>query len=156
MTRQFAVALLGFCMAIAPGVVKAAGAMDTPQAVQLDPDYAAGKQAIDAKDWNGAVKPLSAAAVRDPKNPDIQNFLGYVHRKLGQLDLAFKYYNRALELDPRHKGAHEYIGEAYLMAGNAAKAEEHLAALDKICFFPCEEYSDLKKAVAEYRQKNAK
>ena len=36
------------------------------------------------------------------------------------------------------------------MLGNLAKAKEHLAILDKLCFLPCEEYSDLKKAVREY------
>jgi hypothetical protein len=59
-------------------------------------------------------------------------------------------YTEALRLDPNHRGAHEYIGEAYLQLGNVAKAKEHLAALDRICFFPCDEYSDLKAAVAKY------
>ena len=78
--------------------------------------------------------------------------LGYANRKSGNLDLAFKHYNEALRLDPKHRGAHEYIGEAYLMKGDVAKAKDHLAALDRICFFGCEEYSDLKKAIAEYEQ----
>ena len=37
------------------------------------------------------------------------------------------------------------------MTGNLAKAEERLAALDKACFLPCEEYKDLKNAVARYK-----
>ena len=44
----------------------------------------------------------------------------------------------------KHRGALEYSGELYLMTGNLPKAEERLAALDKACFLPCEEYSDLK------------
>jgi tetratricopeptide (TPR) repeat protein len=78
--------------------------------------------------------------------------LGYANRKSGNLDLAFKHYNEALRLDPKHRGAHEYIGEAYLMKGDVAKAKDHLAALDRICFFGCEEYSDLKKAIAEHER----
>jgi len=66
---------------------------------------------------------------------------------------VFKHYNEALRIDPKHKGAHEYVGEAYLMVGNVAKAKEHLAALDRICFFGCDEYSLLKKAVAEFEAK---
>jgi DNA-binding SARP family transcriptional activator len=66
---------------------------------------------------------------------------------------VFKHYNEALRIDPKHKGAHEYLGEAYLMVGNVAKAKEHLAQLDKLCFFGCSEYSDLKKAIAAYEQK---
>ena len=62
----------------------------------------------------------------------------------------FKHYGEALRIDPKHKGAHEYVGEAYLLVGNVAKAKEHLAALDKLCFFSCEEYRDLKKAIQEY------
>ena len=52
-----------------------------------------------------------------------------------------------------NRGAHEYLGEAYLMVGNVAKAKEHLSVLDKLCFFPCDEYSDLKKAIADYERK---
>ena len=116
-----------------------------------DPDYAAGKAAIAAKDWTAAIKSLSSAALRDTRNADIQNYLGYAYRNSGQLDLAFQHYTRALQLNPRHRGAHEYAGEAYLLAGNLAKAEEHLAALRRICVIPCEEYADLEKAVAAYR-----
>jgi len=116
-----------------------------------DPDYAAGKKAIEAKEWNAAIKSLSSAALRDTRNADIQNYLGYAYRHTGQLDLAFRHYDRALQLNPRHRGAHEYAGEAQLLAGNLQKAEEHLAALRRICVIPCEEYADLEKAVAEYR-----
>jgi len=55
------------------------------------------------------------------------------------MSLVFKHYNEALRIDPEHRGAHEYLGEAYLMVGNLAKAKEHLAVLDKLCFFPCDE-----------------
>jgi Flp pilus assembly protein TadD len=99
------------------------------------------------------VKRLSSAALRDTRNADIQNYLGYAHRQLGQMDLAFTHYQRALQLNPRHRGAHEYVGEAYLLVGNLAKAEEHLAALERICLIPCEEYEDLKKAITGYRRR---
>ncbi|MEK7435583.1 MAG: tetratricopeptide repeat protein [Pseudomonadota bacterium] len=119
-----------------------------------DPNYAAGKRAIAASDWNAAQAALGKAVASDPGNANAQNLLAYAYRKLGSLDMAFKHYNEALRLDPKHLGAHEYIGEAYLMAGNPAKAEEHLAALDRLCFFGCEEYRTLKKAVADYKQKS--
>lgn len=125
-----------------------------PQAAALDPDYAAGKQAHERKDWREAAQRFSRAALRDPDNADLHNYLGYSYRNLGQLDLAFKHYQRALQLNPRHRGAHEYIGEAYLMANNLAKAEEHLAALRRICLLPCEELADLEREVAKYRTKS--
>jgi Flp pilus assembly protein TadD len=136
-----------------PGTGAADPAEDNPTATKLDPDYATGKQAIDAKDWPAAIKSLNSVALRDTHNADIQNYLGYAYRNAGQLDLAFRHYQRALQLNPRHRGAHEYVGEAYLIVNNLAKAEAHLAALQKICLIPCEEYEDLKKKIAEYRGK---
>jgi Flp pilus assembly protein TadD len=118
---------------------------------RLDPDYAAGARAIEAKDWKSAIGHLRSASLRDTRNADIQNQLAYAYRNTGELDLAFKHYNRALELNPRHRGAHEYLGEAYLMVGNRAKAEEHLAALKKICLLPCAELGHLEKRIADYR-----
>jgi Flp pilus assembly protein TadD len=152
-----AVALLAVaCLALWPGTGAADPAADDAAAAQLDPDYAAGKQAIEAKEWSTAIKSLTSAALRDTRNADLQNYLGYAYRNAGQLDVAFRHYQRALQLNPRHRGAHEYVGEAYLIVHNLAKAEEHLAALHKICLIPCEEYADLKKKIAEYRGKTGK
>jgi Flp pilus assembly protein TadD len=108
-------------------------------------------KATAAGNWKTATDSFSRVASREPDNADVQNHLGYAWRKSGNLDLAFKHYNDALRLDPKHKGAHEYIGEAYLIVNNLPKAEEHLARLDKLCFFSCEEYRDLKKAVEQYK-----
>jgi len=118
----------------------------------LDPDFAAGKRAIVAGDWNGAIKTLTLAGLRDDRNADIQNYLGYVYRRLRQLDPAMRHYQQALTLNPRHRSAHEHLGEAYLVQGDLAKAEEHLAALERICLIACEEYDDLKRAIAEYNK----
>jgi len=129
---------------------------DDPAAAKLDPDYAAGKKAIETRNWQAAIKLLNSAALRDTRNADIQNYLGYAHRNSGQMELAFKHYGRALQLNPRHRGAHEYVGEAYLLVDNLPKAEEHLAALHKICLIPCEEYDDLRKKIEVYRKSNSK
>ena len=75
-------------------------------------------------------------------------------RQSGDLQAAFSHYDRALQIDPSHRGAHEYAGEAWLIAGNPAKAEQHLKALDKLCFFPCEEYRDLKAEIARWRREH--
>ena len=125
---------------------------DDKPADQGDPDYLQGRKAIEARDWPSAIRLLSSAALRDTRNADIQNYLGYAYRNSGQLDLSFKHYSRALQLDPRHRGAHEYLGEAYLMIGNLPKAEEHLAALRKICLIPCPEYGMLEARIAASRK----
>lgn len=123
-----------------------------PRLDSIASDYAAAKTAIAGKDWKRAVGFLDRAARGDPKDADVQNLLGYSYRKLGQMELAFKHYGRALELNPKHRGAHEYVGEAWLMAGNPAKAREHLGALERLCPSVCEERDDLKKAIAEYEK----
>jgi len=106
-------------------------------------------------DWSEAQATLRQALARNPDNADYHNLYAYSIRKGPNPDmsLVFKHYNEALRIDPDHRGAHEYLGEAYLMVGNVAKAKEHLAVLDKLCFFPCDEYSDLKKAIADYERK---
>ena len=136
--------------AVVPHAAGADPTDDDPNASALDPDYAAGKKAIEAKDWRTAIKALSAAALRDTRNADIQNYLGYAHRHLGDMPRAFAHYERALKLSPRHRGAHEYAGEAALLAGDLPRAQRHLAALKTICVLPCEEYDDLKAAIEAY------
>jgi len=136
-----------FLLALAlPGAALADAAVTQPVS---NPDFEFGVEAVKAKDWDKAIAHLSAYARIDPVNADAQNLLGYAYRNQKKYDLAFRHYNEALRLDPSHKGAHEYIGEAYLMVGNKAKAQEHLAALERICSKRCEEYQDLERAVAQ-------
>ena len=119
---------------------------------QLDPDFAAGKKALAAGDWNGAVTALRLAALREPRNADIANYLGYAHRRLGQLGPAMGHYQQALMFNPRHRSAHEHLGELYLALGEPPKAAQQLAALEEICLIPCAEYADLKRAIATYNK----
>ncbi|MBC7602217.1 MAG: hypothetical protein H7255_06090 [Ramlibacter sp.] len=138
-------------------------AADTPgsnpgvSAPSVKERVAAARKAIDAKDWSLAMRELSAAERDDPRNADVQNLLGYSYRKRANPDLpkAFEHYKKALAIDPRHKGVHEYIGEAYLMDKKPAEAEKHLAQLEQICGNKtCEEYADLAKSIAAYKAKN--
>jgi tetratricopeptide (TPR) repeat protein len=119
---------------------------------QLDPDFRAGKKALGAENWNGAIAAFELAALRDPLNADIQNYIGYAYRRLRQLGPAIGRYQQALMLNPRHRSAHEHLGEAYLVLGQSAKAEQLLAALGNLCLIPCEEYDDLKRAIAAYKR----
>ncbi len=56
-------------------------------------------------------------------------------------------------MDPNHCGAHEYVGVAYLLTNNLPKAEEHLAALDRICGTGCEEYQDVAREITQFKKK---
>lgn len=117
-----------------------------------DPDFAAGKKAIERKDWKSAVVSLTKSVKQTPDNADTHTYLGYSYRHLGDLDNSFAHYKEALRLDPNHKGAHEYIGQAYLKAGQPDKATEHLVRLEKICGKGCEEYQDLSKAITAFNK----
>ena len=114
--------------------------------------------AKDRQDWNAAADVMKDAVAAKPDNADYHNLYAYSLRKSGtrQMDLVFQHYNEALRLDPKHRGAHEYLGEAYLQVGNLAKAKDELAALDKLCFFSCSEYNDLKSAISQYEARAAK
>jgi Flp pilus assembly protein TadD len=124
-----------------------------PDLAARDEDYAAGQRAVGKKDWAEAARLFERAQLRHPDEADLQNMLGYSYRNLKQYELAFKHYKRAIELDPRHRGAHEYIGETYLLVGDLAGAERQLAALKEICLLPCAELKDLERAIARYRAK---
>ena len=117
-----------------------------------DPVIATAKAAIARKDWAAAQAGLKQALAGTPNNADYHNLYAYSLRKGPNPDMAavFSHYADALRIDPKHRGAHEYSGEAYLEANDLPKAKEHLAALKSLCFLPCEEYTDLKKAVAVY------
>lgn len=150
--RPLIIALLVF-----PGAVLAAGdtgSGNDPSAA-ADPVLQQFGEATSRKDWAAAAGVVRDALAKAPDNADYHNLYAYAVRKgvNPDMDLVFKHYNEALRLNSKHRGAHEYIGEAYLMIGNLAKAKEHLARLDRLCFFPCGEYSDLKKAVADYEAK---
>lgn len=125
----------------------------SPAAKPANPQYEAAEKAVKAGDFKRAIGLLEPMYKAQPKNADVLNMLGYSHRKLGEIDKAMAYYTAALKEDPKHRGAHEYLGELYLMMGNLAKAEEHLAKLDDLCFFGCAEYTDLKNAIAAYKAK---
>jgi tetratricopeptide (TPR) repeat protein len=120
-----------------------------------DPAIEAIQAAVAKLDWPRARELARASVAKDPKNADYHNLYAYALR-MGdkpEMELVFRHYNEALRLDPKHRGAHEYLGEAYLQAGNLAKAKESLRTLDSLCFFGCKEYTMLKKAIADYEAK---
>jgi tetratricopeptide (TPR) repeat protein len=123
-----------------------------------DPVIAAVQAAVAEKDYRKAAELARQGLARLPDNADYHNLYAFALRKGPDpdMDLVFQHYRAALRLDPKHLGAHEYVGEAYLMVGNLAKAKEELAQLDRLCFFGCAEYTELKQAVAAYEAKTAR
>ena len=129
----------------------AAPAADIDASPRKNDALAPARAQIAAKNWPAAIDELKK--VNETSSADWNNLMGYSLRKADPANLAEaeKFYNEALRIEPKHRGALEYSGELYLMMGNLDMAEQRLAALDKACFLPCEEYSDLKRAVARYK-----
>ena len=133
----------------AQSVFGVGGGDDYSSAVQKPAGYNEAVALIATEKYQEAILPLQSAEKMAQNDADIQNLLGFVHRKTGKLDAAGGYYQRALEINPKHKGALEYQGELFLMRGDKDAAQANLAKLDKICWLGCSEYDDLKKAIAE-------
>ena len=87
-----------------------------------------------------AFKKLNKAYKTDKKNPDILNYMGFTSRKTGNFKEAENYYLTGLDLNPKHNGINEYLGELYVQTNRIDKANERLTVL-KNC--DCEEYQDL-------------
>ena len=118
----------------------------------VDSFYRQAEKRIKAEDWKGAVALLQKSLARNKKNADAENLIGYSYRKLGNYDRAFQHYARALQFNPNHLGAHEYVGEAYLTVQDLKRAKQHLGSLGKLCAYDCPEYRDLRKKVIAYEK----
>jgi Flp pilus assembly protein TadD len=136
---------------LALSLVGPSQAADPPPA-KFDPTWLTEARAsIKAEKFDQAINQLQSA--NEIKSADWNNLMGYSLRKKQPPDLvgAEKYYQAALKIDPNHQGALEYYGKLKLLNNDLPGAEAFLARLDKICFFGCEEYSDLKAAVQKYK-----
>jgi Flp pilus assembly protein TadD len=145
---------LALMLALASGPAFAMGSgSDSDSTKAADPNYAAARTLVEDGKYAEAIPLLEQVVAKDAKNADALNYLGYSNRQLGNTDAALTHYQAALALEPSHRGANEYLGELYLTLGELPKAEERLKALDGACFFGCEEYTELKNAIAAYKAK---
>ncbi len=144
--------VLGLMLASGPALADSSAAQSTNKQ-KANPDYSLAEQAIEDGNYERAIALLEKVAAKEPKNANALNLLGYSNRQLGNNDVAMKHYEAALKLNPRHRGANEYMGRLYLIMGEVEKAEERLAVLDDACFFGCKEYTMLKEAIAEHKAK---
>jgi Flp pilus assembly protein TadD len=147
LAASFFLCLLTALASTAPALA----ADNTPAAAPAADQLAPARALIAEGRWRDAITALQAVA--DTGSADWNNLMGYSHRKAKTPDFAAaeRYYDEALRLQPKHRGALEYSGELYLMMGDLARAEARLAALDKACTFGCDEHKDLKAAVARYK-----
>ncbi len=131
-------------------------AADDPVPGPAGDKLASARALIADNKWAAAIDELKK--VGDSSSADWNNLMGYSQRKARTPDFAAaeRYYTEALRIDPAHKGALEYSGELYLMLGNLPKAEERLAALDKVCRGSCNEFNALKTAIERFKSNGNK
>jgi len=128
----------------------------TQTADQIIKLYELAEKHIDNQSYDKSLKLLKKLTKREDlgtKRADIYNLLGFSYRKLENpdLDKSFAAYMMAIELDPSHLGAHEYLGELYLMRDQKEKALIILEKLDQLAGSNSEEYKELKIAIDEYQ-----
>jgi tetratricopeptide (TPR) repeat protein len=133
--------LIGACVA-------ASGARAVDVVTSRDaPDLTSVRAKIKAKDFKAAIAELTPM-LETHQHADVYNLLGFSLRKTGDAKQAYTFYRKALEFDPEHKGALEYLGELYVETGQIDKARENVALLKKLCPTGCEELADLEQAIA--------
>jgi tetratricopeptide (TPR) repeat protein len=135
--------------AMAAGTSSTSRPPDRPRAQPSD--YDLGVKAVQAGDYQHALAPLQKVVQADPRNADAWNYIGFSQRNLQHFDESLAAYQKALAINPDHRGANEYLGELYLKTGDLEKARERLSKLQNLCPGGCEEYDDLKKAVGAYQ-----
>ena len=125
----------------------ASGALAVDNITSKDaPDLTSVRAKIKAKDFKAALAELTPM-LATYQHADVYNLMGFSLRKTGDYKQAYTFYRKALDFDPDHKGALEYLGELYVEQGQLEKAKENMARLQKLCPSGCEELEDLEKAV---------
>jgi tetratricopeptide (TPR) repeat protein len=114
------------------------------------------RAALAASQWARAIELLQVHVRVYADDADAHNLLGYSSRQLGQYASSQAAYERALQLDPTHRGAHEYMGELMLTLGRRERALFHLGELERLCQARCEEYQQLKRAIGGQSEAPAK
>jgi cytochrome c-type biogenesis protein CcmH/NrfG len=151
--NNFSTLVIFASIVLAPTLtIESARAVDNME-TSGDVDLASVRAKIKAQDYKAALTELRDLA-EDTQNADIYNLLGFTLRKTGDYATSLSYYTKALDLQPDHKAAREYLGELYVETGHMDKAKEQLAALTKLCPAGCEEREDLQRAIASKSASN--
>lgn len=147
-----AVAIVALGLLALPAVGYAAGSSSSSESAKPDL-YEEAEELIDDEDYAEAIPLLQQSIQEKGEYADALNLLGYANRKLGDKAKAMTYYTKALNMEPNHLGANEYMGELYLEMNDLAKAEERLAVLKTACG-DCDEFDDLEDEIDDYKEEH--
>ena len=103
---------------------------------------------LDKQDYAKANKALKAYTKSEPDDADGWNLYAYANRKMNKFEKAEMYYEKALKIDPDHKGALEYQGELYMQTNRPDLAQENLIRLVKLCPDSCYELQKLEQYIS--------
>jgi tetratricopeptide (TPR) repeat protein len=146
--RSFILALNACAISVSLGLSAAQPALAVDDLNSTTaPDLTSVRAKIAAEDYPAALAELRDLA-EDNQQADVYNLMGFALRKTGDYETSLVYYTKALELEPDHKAAHEYLGELYLETNDLAKAREQLAILGDLCPSGCEELDDLRTMIS--------
>ena len=154
-----------------PALVAAAWFACSAQAVAFDladPDgdrrarnqFAIGVDLLQHGKYDEAQPYLEKALEKFPDNISILKDLAFIHRTISkhrvgtshdaEVQLANRYYIRALNLDPSNRNLLEYMGEYYLELNDPAAAHEKMAELERRCPEGCPQADALAHSIAAY------
>lgn len=111
--------------------------------------YNSARQLVLDERYEAAIAAFAALDADD--DPDVANYIGFAHRKLGRYDLSQVWYEKALASDPNHTRTWQYYGMWQLENGNALKALDHLERIRLICGGECNDFKLLREAIVEGR-----
>jgi tetratricopeptide (TPR) repeat protein len=160
--RHTALGALLLALTIVPALAVTMGAESEPLASGKENEFARGAAAFEREDWPAVIDHMTKATAERPWHDDAYNLMGFAYRKLGDYDKALQSYDRALELNPYHRGALEYLGEAYLELDQPDSAKALLDRLEVECRrvapdatadawqSDCEEWQELSEAYEAY------
>jgi predicted Zn-dependent protease len=113
-------------------------------------NYRDARSAIARADYWTATEILQKLLSRQPDDPEMLVLMAFSKGKLGESSAALQYFKKALDLQPNHIGANEYLGELYLELNQPQMAEQRLVILQHACG-DCEEYIALKEKIEKFK-----
>ena len=159
--KKLASTIISTCLIAAPSTVvfahdsngsgSSSGGSSSGHAATVPDALANARVLIASKQWQAAIAELQH--INATKDANWNNLMGYSYRKADPPDLvtAEKYYSAALEINPKHLGTLEYLGEMRLQQGDLAGAEKQLATLKNATFLKSDEFKDLQVAIESYK-----